>query len=239
LSLLDRKGLQFTFFNDKRVAKDYSLFFYERNIVGRGLDFDNFPEIKPDFVRYAMELRCLNLVMDIKKTPLPPLEDFADAVIVLLLTGLQHNKEPRKELEKILQSEGATKEWFPEQYGPCTRDMRINSHLGAGRVMTPGRIQDPKGAKTVIMSFETTTGAFATIHGQKDTIVCFKDAAMGRLRVNDAATTGGKQDPRKQGLRSILIYKFHMYMEASLDPERYIHKSNQNARNLWVAKQIR
>ena len=225
LSLLDRKGLQFTFFNDKRVAKDYSLFFYERNIVGRGLDFDNFPEIKPDFVRYAMELRCLNLVMDIKKTPLPPLEDFADAVIVLLQTGLQHNKEPRKELEKILQSEGATKAWFPEQYGPCTRDMRNNSHLGAGRVMTPGRMQDSEGAKTVFISLKTTARAFATIHRHTYKIVCFKDAAGGRLRVDAAATTGGKQDPRKQGLRSILIYKSHMYTEASLDPERCSYKS--------------
>ncbi len=67
MSLLDRKGLQFTFYNDKRVAKDYLLFFYERNPAGRGLDFDDFPEIKSDFVRYAVELRCLNPVMDTKR----------------------------------------------------------------------------------------------------------------------------------------------------------------------------
>ena len=54
--------------------------------------------------------------------------------------GLHHNKEPRKELEKILQAEGVSKEWFSDPYGPCTRDLRINSHLGAGRLLTPGRI---------------------------------------------------------------------------------------------------
>ena len=52
LSLLDRKGLHFTFFNDKRVGEDHTLLFYERNPAGRGLDFDDFPEDKPDFVRY-------------------------------------------------------------------------------------------------------------------------------------------------------------------------------------------
>jgi hypothetical protein len=113
--------------------------------------------------------------------------------------------------------------------------MRINSHLGAGGVMTPGRIQDPEGAKTVIISFKTAARTIAAIHMQTYTIVCFKDAAGGRLRVDAAATTGGKQDPSKQGLRSILTYKSHMYTEASIDPERCIHKSDQMAMNMWVA----
>jgi hypothetical protein len=164
-------------------------------------------------------------VVDTKKTPLPPIEDLAEAVTVLVQTGLQHNTEPRKELEKILQAEGATKEWFPEQRGPFNRDTRINSHLGARGLMTPGRMQDSEGAKTVFISLKTTARAFATIHRHTYKIVCFKDAAGGRLRVDAAATTGGKQDPRKQGLRSILIYKSHMYTEASLDPERCSYKS--------------
>ena len=88
LSLLDRKGLQFTFFNDKRVGEDYTLLFHERNPAGRGLDFEDFPEVKSNFVRYAVELRCLNPVLDTEKTPLPPLEDLVEAVTALLQTGL-------------------------------------------------------------------------------------------------------------------------------------------------------
>ncbi len=57
--------------------------------AGRGLDFDDYPENKSDFVRYAVELRCLNPVVDTKKTPLPPVEDLAEAVNVLLRVGLQ------------------------------------------------------------------------------------------------------------------------------------------------------
>ena len=100
--MLDRKGLHFNFFNDKREGEDHTLLFYERNPAGRGLNFDELPEAKPDFVRYAIELRCLSPAVDTKKTPLPPLEDLTEAVIVLLQVGLHHNKEPRKEMENIL-----------------------------------------------------------------------------------------------------------------------------------------
>ena len=76
----------------------------------------------------------------------------------------------------------------------------------------------------MIISFKTTTRAVATIHIHKYNIGCFKDAVGGRQRVDASATAGGKQDPRKQGLRSILIYKSYMYTEASLDPERCSNK---------------
>ena len=67
LALLDNKGLRITFFNDKRDREDHILHFYERNPAGRGLDFDDYPETKSDFVRYVVELRCLNPVFDTKR----------------------------------------------------------------------------------------------------------------------------------------------------------------------------
>jgi hypothetical protein len=54
MSLLDCKELQFTFFYDKREGEDHTMYFYERNPTGRGLDFDDYPEDKSDFVRYAV-----------------------------------------------------------------------------------------------------------------------------------------------------------------------------------------
>ena len=53
--------------------------------------------------------------------------------------------------------------------------------------------------------------------------------------MDTAATTGWKSDPSKQGLRNILIYKSHMYKEATSDPERCNHKSDQKAKKHWVA----
>jgi hypothetical protein len=54
LSLLDEKGLRFIFYNNKRTVEEHTLHFYERNPAGRGLDFNDFPDDKPDFVRYAV-----------------------------------------------------------------------------------------------------------------------------------------------------------------------------------------
>jgi hypothetical protein len=57
LSLLEEKGRRFTFYNDKREADEHTLHFYERNLARRGLDFDDHPDDKTDFVKYAVELR--------------------------------------------------------------------------------------------------------------------------------------------------------------------------------------
>ena len=57
--------------------------------------------------------------------------------------------------------------------------------------------------------------------------------------MDTVATAGGKHDSSKQGLRSIPIYRSHMYKEATLDPEGCSQKSDQKARNQWVANHIR
>jgi len=85
--------------------------------------------------------------------------------------------------------------------------------------MTPGRIQDPEGAKTVVVSFKTAAGAILVVQRQTFKIVSFMDTNSGRLRVDTAATTGGRHDMNKHGRRVILIYKAHMYKEATLDPK--------------------
>ena len=43
----------------------------------------------------------------------------------------------------------------------------------------------------------------------------------------------------KQGRRVILIYKTHMYNEASLDPDRCTHKSDEKARRIWLITHLR
>ena len=96
-----------------------------------GLDFDDHPEYKSNFARYAVELRRMNPIVYTKKNPLPLMKDLAKTVGILLSMGLHQNKEPRRKLEKILQTTGIAKTWFPTQYGPCDCYLRISSHLGA------------------------------------------------------------------------------------------------------------
>ena len=111
LSLLDTKGIVYHFLDDKGAWEESTLLFYERNPAGRGMDFDDTPENKPDFVRYAVEFRCINPMTDTKKSP--PLVELAEAVTPLTAVGLQPNKKQRKELEKALQNAGSLRDWFP------------------------------------------------------------------------------------------------------------------------------
>ena len=90
--MLDEKGLKFKFYNDKRAGEEHTLHFYERSPVGRGMNFNDHPDDKTDFVRYAVELHCLKPIVDTKKSPLPPLEDVAEAVGALMAAGLELDK---------------------------------------------------------------------------------------------------------------------------------------------------
>ena len=52
-------------------------------------------------------------------------------------------------------------------------------------------------------------------------------------------TIGKKEDMSKQGRRVILIYKANMYSEATLDPERCTHKSDEKAMRDWLLTHLR
>ena len=84
--------------------------------------------------------------------------------------------------------------------------------------MTPDRIQDPEGAKTMVIYIKTTAGAILAAQRQTYKIVCFRDAISGRLKVDQDATARGKQNPALQGMQVLLIYKTRIHTEATLDP---------------------
>ncbi len=116
--MLDTKGLFVKSVNDNREYEDHTLHFYERNPAGQRLEFDDSPDDKPDFVRYAVELRCQKTVA-YRETTLPPLEDLAEATTALLIAGLLLDKEPRKDLNKLFLASRGLHEWFPSATGPC------------------------------------------------------------------------------------------------------------------------
>jgi hypothetical protein len=104
---LDTKGITYDFLDDKGAWEKTILQFYERNPAGRGLDFDDAREDKPNFVKYAVEPRCFNPLTDKKKAPLPKSEELAEAVTTLTAIGLHPQKEQRNELEKPRQNAGS------------------------------------------------------------------------------------------------------------------------------------
>jgi len=100
--------------------------------------------------------------------------------------------------------------------------------------MSTGRVQDPEGAKTIILSYKTAARAVAAIQRQNLKIVCFTDSHTGMLRVDNPATMGGKQDPSMQGKRMVLIYMTIMHSSSSLSPSQCTQRTDRNARQKWL-----
>ena len=78
-------------------------------------------------------------------------------------------------------------------------------HLGAKGAMSPGRVQDPEGAKTVVISFNTAAGAVATVVKRRFLITCYTETDTGRIRM-DPSLTAGQTSGSHTGAKKILIY---------------------------------
>ena len=68
-AILQDKGINITLINNDGAYQETPIYFYERNPSGRGLDFDEIPDQKADFLRYAIRLNCINPIRDIIKKP--------------------------------------------------------------------------------------------------------------------------------------------------------------------------
>ncbi len=134
---------------------------------------------------------------------------------------------------------GGLQEWIPTTRGPYSRDLRLNTHLGAGGAITQGRIQDPEGAKIIVISFKSATRSIAVTHRQTLKFVCFADTDSGRLVTNTTAIVGGKQNLALKGRRVILIYKTLLHQESSLEPEPCTTRTNAMSRLNWILAHIK
>ena len=76
--------------------------------------------------------------------------------------------------------------------------------------MSPGRIQDPEGEKTITLSYNTPAGAIGAIIKRRFLITCYKEQDTGRLRL-DPALTAGTTARERSGAKKILIYDSHMH----------------------------
>jgi hypothetical protein len=178
-------------------------------------------------------LQCQNPVADTRKSSLPPLKELAKGTTTLIEAGLRLSTKTKHELEKTLKEAGTLRGWYPEKHYR-EQDLSLNTHLGARGAMSTGRVQDPEGAKTIILSYKTATRAVAAIQRQNLKIVCFIDTHThthtSRLMVDTPATVGGKQDPNMQGKRMVLIYMTSMHSGSSLNPTQCTQRTDRNAR---------
>ena len=97
--------------------------------------------------------------------------------------------------------------------------MALNKHMGAEGAMSPGRVQDPKGAKIIVLSCKTAAGAVATVIKHMFVITCFTEAETGRLRL-DPVLTSSKTSGEKSGAKKILIYDASPHSLSDLNPAK-------------------
>jgi hypothetical protein len=143
------------------------------NPAGRGLDFDENPDHKSDFLRYAIQLNCINPIRDIIKSPLPPLEEIARGVLIQLREAVKLGTQSRRDLEAALKTTGIEADLFPNNQHDCEMNFALNKHLGAERAMSAGRVQDLEGAKTVVISHAKTAGATTAVIKRRFQITCY------------------------------------------------------------------
>ena len=65
----------------------------------------------------------------------------------------------RRDRDVALRTTNTPSDWFPENPLDFEQDLAPNAHLGPEGAMSPGRVQDPEGAKTLVVRYRTVAGA--------------------------------------------------------------------------------
>ncbi len=187
---MQNRGIKIILVNNDGYLKESTIYFNDRNPARRGLDFDELPTQKVDFLRYAVQYNCINPIRDIPTSPLPPLEEIAHGMYIQLQDVIQKGTQSRRHLDAAITSADAEAEWYPDNPYECIQSLELNKHLRAEGAMTPRRVQDPEGAKMKTISFHATAGAVAAVVKRRFLLTCYTEEETGRLRLDAALTTG-------------------------------------------------
>ncbi len=93
------------------------------------------------------------------------------------------------------------------------------------------------GAKHILINYNTTAGAISTVAIHLFKIDCYADPARGRMQVDHAATTGGKQTMSLQ-CRRVLICKTIIHAEFVLTPEKCTATADPKIRDQWIVNTV-
>jgi hypothetical protein len=114
----------------------------------------------------------------------------------------------------------------------------MNKHLGAEGAMSPGRVQGPEGAKTIVLSYKTTAGAVASVIKHKLLLTCYTNEHTGRRRL-DAALTSGKTARAQHGAKKKLIYDAIPHSLSDLNPAKCGMRATTRDRQQWAANMLK
>ena len=99
-------------------------------------------------------------------------------------------------------------------------------------------MQDPEGAKTAVISFNTSAGAVASVIKRMFLITCYTEADTGRLRL-DPTLTARQNAGSHTGAKKILIYDTYPHPLSSLDPSICGPGTTPRDHNTWVINNLK
>jgi len=105
-AILQDRGTNIALLNIDGEYQHAPIYFYDRNPAGMSLDFNNFPEQKADFMRYAVQLNCINPTRDVTNNLLPPLEEIVRDVSIYLQNVVKTRTQSRCDLDTSLVAYG-------------------------------------------------------------------------------------------------------------------------------------
>ena len=114
-----------------------------------------------------------------------------------------------RDLDSALQASGKETDRFPETRENCEQNLCLNKQLGAEGDMSPRRVQDLEGAKSITISYNSPAGAIAAIVNRRFLITCYTEQDTGRLRL-DPTLTAGITAGERTSAKKILIYDAHI-----------------------------
>ena len=104
--------------------------------------------------------------------------------------------------------------------------------------MSQGRVQDPEGAKTIVLNYNTAAGAVASVIKHRFLPTCYTDENTGRLRL-DEALTSGRTAWAHQGAKKILIYDAVSHPLSELNPAKCGVGATTRDRQKWAEDMLK
>jgi hypothetical protein len=138
----------------------YFITFYDRNSASRGIDFGNIPENREHFLRYSESIQCHNPGKNVARSLVILLEDIAHGILL----GFSSRDIPGtplcNALERPLRKAITFIDWLQDKsVNGIKYNKGIDRHFGAAGVMSPGHVNNEKGSKRIVASFQHPTSA--------------------------------------------------------------------------------
>jgi hypothetical protein len=140
LTLLDDIPLLCPFSQEEGYTYINNLYFYDRNLASKELDFDSNLEQKEPFLRYAVSFQLQKKTEDMSRLSLPTLSDISHGIAMEMNQLHRYHTPARKALDKLLRSTESYHDWIPEQGPDLLYDTGLNRHLGDNGIISPGHV---------------------------------------------------------------------------------------------------